>query len=368
MFDVQALSSSLIFTTGAFYTNEPYIGKSTNGGLSWEFLPTIIKYNEKVFFVNELTGWVAGMAGLAKTTNGGISWDEHPGISASSAIQFLNAQTGWSINSIYLSKTINGGSNWSTVSFQNGLVDFRFTNDVTGFAITYNGELFKSSNGGNNWSSISNGGFTTRSCAFINEDNMVAVSNNQNVYRTTNAGLNWTNINMGFQVEHLKFINTLRGWAVGDEYVAATTNGGLNWITQIKNKFGGAEIYSCDFVDANTGWITGGFGTILKTTTGGNVFISQISTEIPERFSLHQNYPNPFNPSTNIKFDIHRAGIASLKVFDLLGKEVETLVDEQLSVGTYEVTFNANSLPSGIYFYVLKTGDFVESKKMVLVK
>ncbi len=368
MYDVQALSHSLIFTTGALNVNEPYIGKSTNGGLNWEFLPTIIKYIEKIFFVNEQTGWVGGMMGLAKTTNGGISWNEHSEISASSAIQFLNAQTGWSINSIYINKTTNGGSNWSTVSFQNGLVDFRFINDATGFAIAYNGELHKSTNGGNNWSSISNGGFTAKSCAFINEANMIAVSNSNNVYRTTNAGLNWTNISMGFQVERLKFINSLTGWAVGDENVATTTNGGINWITQLKNKFGGADIYACDFIDANTGWITGEFGSILKTTTGGNVFISQISTEIPEKYSLHQNYPNPFNPTTNIKFDIHKQGIATLKVYDLLGKEMETLVDEQLSVGTYEVTFNAGSLPSGIYFYVLKTGDFVESKKMILVK
>ncbi len=173
---------------------------------------------------------------------------------------------------------------------------------------------------------------------------------------------------LDFDLYDIKFINALTGWVVGDYAVSHTTDGGINWTTQTKNQFGGSEIYACDFINENTGWITGGYGTILKTTTGGNVFISQTSTEIPEKYSLHQNYPNPFNPSTNIKFDIHKQGITTLKVFDLLGKEMETLVDEQLSVGTYEVTFNANSLPSGIYFYVLKTGDYVESKKMVLVK
>ena len=88
----------------------------------------------------------------------------------------------------------------------------------------------------------------------------------------------------------------------------------------------------------------------------------------PNTFSLEQNYPNPFNPTTNIGFQIADRGFVSLKVFDILGNEVATLVNEEKPAGIYEVNFDAVELPSGIYFYKLQTGSFVETKKMVLIK
>ena len=87
-----------------------------------------------------------------------------------------------------------------------------------------------------------------------------------------------------------------------------------------------------------------------------------------DNFTLEQNYPNPFNPSTKIEYSIPVAGMVSLKVYDLLGKEVATLIDEHQSAGNYEAEFNASNLPSGRYFYKLKIGKFVETKKMSLVK
>ncbi len=89
---------------------------------------------------------------------------------------------------------------------------------------------------------------------------------------------------------------------------------------------------------------------------------------IPEQFNLSQNYPNPFNPSTKINYQISTAGIVSLKVYDVLGKEVATLVNEEKPVGSYEVNFNASRLSSGMYLYRLKAGNFVETKKMILLK
>ncbi|MBN1633528.1 MAG: T9SS type A sorting domain-containing protein [Ignavibacteria bacterium] len=99
------------------------------------------------------------------------------------------------------------------------------------------------------------------------------------------------------------------------------------------------------------------------------VDIKQISTEVPETFYLLQNYPNPFNSMTNIKFEIPNAGNVKIKVFDVTGKEVSILVNENLQAGTYEVRFNAGDLPSGIYFYSLIVDDiFISTKKFVLVK
>ncbi|MBK7379140.1 MAG: T9SS type A sorting domain-containing protein [Ignavibacteriales bacterium] len=89
---------------------------------------------------------------------------------------------------------------------------------------------------------------------------------------------------------------------------------------------------------------------------------------LPNKFSLEQNYPNPFNPSTSIQYAIDGRRFVSLKVFDVLGNEVATLVKEEKPTGVYEVNFNATQLSSGIYFYTLKAGSFIETKKLILMK
>ena len=88
----------------------------------------------------------------------------------------------------------------------------------------------------------------------------------------------------------------------------------------------------------------------------------------PSTYSLSQNYPNPFNPSTKIKFSIQKAGLVTLKLYNILGQEVETLVNKELSVGSYEFDFNASRLSSGVYLYSIQSGDFTQTKKMVLMK
>jgi uncharacterized delta-60 repeat protein len=104
------------------------------------------------------------------------------------------------------------------------------------------------------------------------------------------------------------------------------------------------------------------------------VGITPTSNETPDAFRLEQNFPNPFNPVTKIKFDIQKSVVSSqysvitLKVFDILGKEVAILINEQLQPGTYEVTFDGSDLSSGIYFYKLTAGDYINTKRMVLIK
>jgi hypothetical protein len=96
--------------------------------------------------------------------------------------------------------------------------------------------------------------------------------------------------------------------------------------------------------------------------------ITPISTEVPNSFALNQNYPNPFNPTTNIEFALTKATHVKLTVFNSTGTEVATLVNEKLSIGSYKVDFNGSNLASGVYFYKLQTSDFVQTKKMILVK
>ena len=98
-------------------------------------------------------------------------------------------------------------------------------------------------------------------------------------------------------------------------------------------------------------------------------FFGGIQTiEIPNYYFLNQNYPNPFNPVTNIKFGIPESGNVRLVVYDILGREVATLMNERKNPGTYEVNFDASQLASGIYFYSLQTERVTETKRMLLVK
>ena len=89
---------------------------------------------------------------------------------------------------------------------------------------------------------------------------------------------------------------------------------------------------------------------------------------VPSEFFVSQNYPNRFNPSTKLCYTITQSGLVTLKVYDVLGNEVATLVNESKTAGEYEVEFNAATIASGIYFYRLQSGDFVETKKMILLK
>lgn len=98
------------------------------------------------------------------------------------------------------------------------------------------------------------------------------------------------------------------------------------------------------------------------------VGITSIGSEIPSKFALYQNYPNPFNPETGIRFDVSKAGLVKVIVYDLLGRQVETLVNEVQQPGKYEIKYNAGHLASGIYYYRIEAADFVQVKKMLLIK
>lgn len=102
--------------------------------------------------------------------------------------------------------------------------------------------------------------------------------------------------------------------------------------------------------------------------TPNPVSVENISSEVPEKYSLSQNYPNPFNPVTNIEFKISTSDFVKLKVYDVMGKEISALVNQNLTPGTYKINFDGSRLTSGMYFYKLETSKFTETKKMVLIK
>ncbi|MBK8552910.1 MAG: T9SS type A sorting domain-containing protein [Ignavibacteria bacterium] len=108
--------------------------------------------------------------------------------------------------------------------------------------------------------------------------------------------------------------------------------------------------------------------TVYDDNLQSVIAVNNISTEIPSQFILNQNYPNPFNPSTVIRYSLTANGFINLKVFDYLGREITTLVNEKQNAGTYEVDFNASGLSSGIYFYTMSADGFTETKRMILLK
>jgi len=190
------------------------------------------------------------------------------------------------------------------------------------------------------------------------------------IYKTTNGGTNWiavANPGLGW-VYGITFLNSNTGYiSEGNGAVMKSTNAGNSWFVQPTGCI--QTMRGISFVDVNTGYVVGTGGAILKTIDGGGTIgIRQISTEVPNGYSLSQNYPNPFNPSTKINYELQRAGFVKLVVYDILGKEIETLVSDKQSPGSYEITFNASKLSSGIYFYKLTTDNISETKKMLLIK
>jgi hypothetical protein len=89
---------------------------------------------------------------------------------------------------------------------------------------------------------------------------------------------------------------------------------------------------------------------------------------VPDEYALYQNYPNPFNPETSIQFDLKESGRVELKIFNLMGQEIMTLLNQQMPAGSHRITFAADNLPTGVYIYVLKTNNFTASKKMIIMK
>jgi hypothetical protein len=109
-------------------------------------------------------------------------------------------------------------------------------------------------------------------------------------------------------------------------------------------------------------------GGLLYYQNNDIIGIEVISTEIPLQFNLYQNFPNPFNPTTRIKYDLHKTGEVTLQVFDISGKLLSTLVSGKQQAGSYQYTFNAQGLSSGVYIYRITTGEFTLSKRMVYLK
>jgi photosystem II stability/assembly factor-like uncharacterized protein len=200
------------------------------------------------------------------------------------------------------------------------------------------------------------------------------------IKRSSNQGASWTNINIdnavwGFDIardDPNMIVYTLWADAPGiTGYYSMDKGVHFTELPEIPAA-GSFAVYA---YNRNTIFLQQPLGYYkLKVTVSSPIGIQPISTEIPKQFSLSQNYPNPFNPNTKIKFDIpNTVGVAymrplQLKIYDILGREVAKLVDQQLQPGSYSVDWDASNYPSGVYFYRIQTDNFTETKKMILMK
>jgi hypothetical protein len=176
------------------------------------------------------------------------------------------------------------------------------------------------------------------------------------------------------------YLDSLQIWVNGDSL--PSTNGvhlgSIIW--PIGSTYGQFSRYAFSLVDAIGVDVWIGFRYFMDCTVdgffvwiddvhiGGPVSVHQVDPAIPDGFSLSQNYPNPFNPGTTIEFALPRTQHASLKIFNAMGEEVATLVDEALAPGTYRSSWDGSGVASGMYFYRLQTGNFVQTRKLLLVK
>jgi hypothetical protein len=191
------------------------------------------------------------------------------------------------------------------------------------------------------------------------------------ILRTTNGGATWTSQSSGTLATLIgvHFTDANTGTAVGGGgTILRTTNGGTTWINQSSGTTN--SLLGVYFTNTNTGIAVGENGTILRTTTGGIrvTDVKDIVSALPNQFALEQNYPNPFNPATVISYELPVTSNVRLIIYDVLGREVQTLINEHQNAGNHSVTLDAGNLPSGVYFYRLQAGSYNATKKLLLLK
>jgi photosystem II stability/assembly factor-like uncharacterized protein len=373
--------------TGWVVGDSGTIFQTTKGGQEWipQTSGTINHLNE-VWFADLNTGWVVGDSGkILKTITGGQEWIEQTsGTNIHlNSVCFTDVNEGWVVGEGIILHTNNGGTVWvkqSNDTLQPNLNSICFVDSITVWAVGYS-QILKTIDGGTNWANPTQAefGLDLSSVYFADSNNGWITSPGGGdtyvgggLYYTTNGGADW-NFLYTTLLSSIYFADVNNVWAVGHSCIVHSENmiksidGGVNWISQpnITSEW----LNSVYFTDLNNGWVVGDNGTILHTTNGGVSFVEEEQIDkVPTEFLLSQNFPNPFNPNTKIKYSVPQASNVVVKVYDVLGTEIETLVSEEKSVGTYELTWNAANLASGVYFYRLQAGDYVQTRKMILLK
>ncbi len=351
---------------------------STDGGSNWNDYSFYGYPGRNSFYKASQNTWYVGVRNdILKTTDKGKTWNPYSihtldgKLANVSSIYFFSENIGWAVLGRYVEKTGNGGTIWQIVdSMTTGLTAIKFITPSKGFIFGQDGYVFMTLDGGSSWNQTKLATLNSiYSFTFADSLLGVGVGQEGTIVRTTDGGNNWEVKNWPTTnpLKSVFFISKEIGWIVGWRgLILKTTDGGSTWTQQESNT--SDDLNDVFFSSPAKGWIVGEHGTILSTTTGGVSTDVEQQSIIPTRFSLSQNYPNPFNPTSTIAFSLPQASNVSLKVFDALGREIAILVNEFKSEGSYRVLFNGSSLSSGVYFYRLQAGRYVDTKKLILMK
>jgi photosystem II stability/assembly factor-like uncharacterized protein len=350
----QVYSAHMLSTTKGWLVNyTPYPMFTTDGGTTWTAQSLVDSYTGTLYDIqmfDENTGIIAGGSGrIYRTTNGGALWDTIPGLPYKAgswySLHFINNNIGFISGSAGTTmKTTNGGLNWTLINTNGGVVNY-------GIYIT--------PPGGGDTSAV----FVAGASGQILKYNSLIVPVELTSFNASVSGntvtLNWITSteknNFGFDVERSK---------VGDSWTKVGFVNGFGTTTELKE-------YS--FTDGKLAAGTYNY-RIKQLDFDGTYKYYNLSESIeigsPNVYELAQNYPNPFNPSTVINFSIPKAGLVTMKVFNVLGKEVATIINEKKDAGNYSVELNASKfgMSSGVYFYTLESGSFKSTKKMIMIK
>ena len=376
---------------------------TTDGGNTWVEQPAPPNQNFyiDIFFLDRMNGWSCGNeAKIIHTTDGGNTWVDQPNPYTFPnpilySIYFANADTGWAfggdhgnyptfINRRVVLYTTNGGNTWDFQYNNSGnsyppIYSSHFLSSTEGFVACEYGDIMYSSNGGNTWiekSPVSS--FDLLGIYFIDSNTgwvsgkYLGVPHYASISKTTDGGNSWNTQSFGTDeyLTDIYFVDEMTGWAVGGTIggsgtstILHTTDGGENWSMQSSPTSN--TLYGLSFSDINNGWAVGFDGTVVAYSIPVAAEPEQSS---PDDYLLSQNYPNPFNPSTTIEYSIPESGNVKLIVYNSLGEEVTSLLNEFREAGNYTVRFDAGRMSSGIYFYKLTSGNFSEVKKMILLQ
>lgn len=378
--------------------------KTTNQGKTWNYIPLFSMNLTSLFSPKKNTLFAGSDNGdVLRTTDGGKIWNitrtgDYYNIHF---FQFATPMKGWlGRSSAQLMKTIDGGLTWvedSLMARQILFVDslhgwlleplpVLLSRDLSGTSI---GRFFRTTNGGTSWEMLPSPRIirklfflSSTKGWYVSDANWPsAVGGIDSLFGTTDGGLTWEYIAQtpGPEIDEIGFMSEGEGWANGAQTIYHTTDGGKTFHLSLRKPY--ATRFDRDhlrFNSSTTGWNFGPNGVLLKYEKQ-TVNVKQLSgVNSPETIVLKQNYPNPFNSTTHFQFAIAQpqadaplaqdSRFVTLKVYDILGREIATLVNDNLRMNYYTLDWNASGVSSGVYFYRLQAGNFSQTKKLLILK
>lgn len=358
---------------------------SVNGGIDWSVasFPDNTALLTRLSMINSQLGYAGGDNGvLFSTTDGGLSWFSVPSPTTEHIfrVRFLDAQRGWLLcSSSKVFKTLNGGASWEDVSDPSiaALSIDMLDDNLTGWLVGVNGLVRKTTNGGATWISQNSqsGGYLYDIKMY--DRNVGFLCGFQTVHKTSNGGATWNMVTTPFptlQFMTIGCVDSLNWFLTGFAPCIRTTNGGQSWmIDPLPNPITSYEegrdgrIF---MLSVQHGFMPSVRAGILRYDNPGGTGVVEWEPTAPSEYKLFQNYPNPFNPSTTIKFTIPKSGKVSLRIHDITGREIRTVLDDiELAAGTVAYHVDGSTLASGVYFYsLIVDGELKAAKRMLLMK